>query len=248
MAFSKEDKERIIFESAQKIKKLKINPKDYSTLINFPLSQNQCLYLVNWQNSTVPIQIQVDKILGYKPSEFNLNTILNLPHPDDKEIVLRVSKGVIEHALSFSTIHRENSSHYISFRFLKKDGSHVKLLRQSTIFEYAENGTMISNISLLTDISFMDKTEKVSWNVDTPELDMNSFKQKIYKEFDGFFTKRELEIIILIAKKITTPNIAKQFFISEETVYSHRKNILRKSNCHNAQELIAFCEKNGILK
>ena len=247
MPFSQEDKKSIIKESAQKLKALELNPKDYSVLENFPLSQNQCLYMVNWQNSTVPIQKQVDKILGYKPSEFNLLTILNLPHPDDKEMVLRVTKGVIEHALSFSTIARENSSHYISFRFTKKDGTYVKLLRQSTIFEYADNGTMISNISLLTDISFMDKTDKVSWNVDTPELNMADFKQKIYKEFIGFFTKRELEIIQLIAKNITTPNIAEQLFISQETVYSHRKNILKKSNCHNAKELIAFCKKNGIL-
>ena len=247
MSFSNKDKELIIFESAQKVKDFKLIPKDYSVLKNFPLNQNQCLYLVNWQNSSVPVQIQVDKILGYKPSEFNLNTILNLPHPEDKEIVLRVTKGVVEHALSYTTINREDSSHTISFRFTRKDGTYIKLLRQTTIFEFAENGILLSNISLLTDISFMDKSNKVSWEIDTPELDMKSFKQKIHKEFIGFFTNRELEIIQLIAKNITTKNIANRLFISPETVYTHRKNINKKSNCHNAKELIEFCRKNGIL-
>ncbi|MBJ2173940.1 PAS domain-containing protein [Aureibaculum sp. A20] len=247
MPFSKKDIEDIIIESSKKLTKIKLNSKDYSVLENFPLAQNQCLYLVNWKDSTVPIQRRVDKILGYDLSEFGLLTILNLAHPDDKEIVLRVTKGVIEHALSFSTILNENSSHYICFRFTKKDGTYVKILRQSTIFEFAKNGTMVSNFSLLTDISKIDKTDKVGWEINTPELDSNSFKQKIYKEFIGFFTKRELEVIKLIEKNIKTPTIASKLFISEETVYSHRKNILKKSNCHNAKELIEFCKKNGIL-
>ncbi len=247
MAFDKTQIENIILDSFQKLKDLKIKSKDYSILKNFPLNNNQCLYLVNWKNSTVPVQRRIDKILGYKPSEFDLLTILNLAHPDDKDLVLRVSKGVIHHALNFSTISIENSSHSISFRCRKKDGSYVKIFRQSTIFEFAENGTMVSNISLITDISLSDKTTIVNWDVDTPEMDLEAFKQEIYKEFIGLFTKRELEVIKLIADKITTPNIAKQLFISEKTVYSHRKNILRKSNCHSAEELLSFCKKNGII-
>lgn len=247
MPFNKNDIEKIILESAQKIKNYIPETKDYLNLTNFPLNQNQCLYVVNWQNSTVPIQIQVNKILGYQSNEFDLNTILNLPHPDDKEIVLRVSKGVIEHALSFSTIKRENSSHTISFRFLKKDGTYIKLLRQSSIFEYAKNGTMISNISLLTDISFMDKSNKVNWEVNTTELNFEEFKKNIYKEFVNFFTNRELEIIQLIFKNLTTAQIAEKLFISTDTVSTHRKNINKKSNCSNSQELVQFCQNIGVL-
>lgn len=247
MSFTSHQIEDIIIDSSKKLQKLSTKSKDYSVLESFPLNLNQCLYLVNWKDSTVPFQRRVDKILGYSPSEFDLLTILNIAHPDDKDLVLRVSKGVINHALEHTNFSRENSSHYISYRFRKKDGSYIKLLRQSTIYEFAENGKMISNLSLVTDISLTDKTDKVDWNVVTPELDLNVFKQKIFKEFIGFFTARELEIVELIEKGVTTQEIAQQLFISKETVSTHRKNILRKSNCHNSQELLVFCRKNGII-
>nr|WP_321237496.1 LuxR C-terminal-related transcriptional regulator [uncultured Psychroserpens sp.] len=248
MEFNRKEIENIILESSLKLKELEPSYKSFSILENFPLNVNQCLYLVNWKDSSVPFQRRVDKILGYSPSEFDLLTILNIAHPNDKGLVLRVSKGVIQHALEYSNFSRENSSHHISYRFRKKDGSYIKLLRQSTIYEFAKNGTMLSNLSLLTDISSTDKTTNVDWDVVTPELDLEAFKQNIYKEFINFFTKREIEIIRLIKEGITSPSIAKKLFISEGTVSSHRKNILRKSNCHNVKELIAFCKKNGITK
>ncbi|MCE6989927.1 response regulator transcription factor [Dyadobacter sp. CY323] len=42
------------------------------------------------------------------------------------------------------------------------------------------------------------------------------------------FTKREIEIIHLISKGKTSRDIALKMFVSEYTVKTHRKNILRK--------------------
>ena len=246
MEFNQKEIEKIIQESSMKLENLKSIPKDYAGLQNFPLNLNQCLYLVNWQTSSVPFQRRIDQILGYSPEEFTLNTILNIAHPEDKELVLRVSRGVIQHALSYNNFSVDNSSHYISYRFRKKDGSYIKLLRQSSIYDYAEIDTMINNLSLVTDISSTDTSTKVDWSVITPELDMEAFKQTIYGEFINFFTKRELEIINLIKQDFSTMEIADKLYISKETVATHRKNIHRKSNCSSAKELIDFCLKNGI--
>lgn len=51
-------------------------------------------------------------------------------------------------------------------------------------------------------------------------------------------TKRESEILELIAKELTTEEIAKHLTISISTVESHRRNLLKKAIVKNSVGLI----------
>ena len=58
-------------------------------------------------------------------------------------------------------------------------------------------------------------------------------------------TRRELEIIQLIAKGFSTKQIAELLSISFETVQSHRKNLLSKFNLSSSAELICIAYANN---
>ena len=60
-------------------------------------------------------------------------------------------------------------------------------------------------------------------------------------------TKRESEILKLIADGLTNLEIADQLFISTFTVDSHRKNLLLKFNAKNTATLIKTVVSNGII-
>lgn len=60
-------------------------------------------------------------------------------------------------------------------------------------------------------------------------------------------TKREKEIIGLIAKEKTNSQIAEVLFISEHTVESHRKNIFRKTKAKSIVGLINYAHENKLL-
>jgi DNA-binding NarL/FixJ family response regulator len=60
-------------------------------------------------------------------------------------------------------------------------------------------------------------------------------------------TKREIEILVLIAKELTTPQIAERLFISERTVETHRKNIFSKTKAKSIIGLSKFAEKYGYM-
>jgi DNA-binding NarL/FixJ family response regulator len=60
-------------------------------------------------------------------------------------------------------------------------------------------------------------------------------------------TKREIEIISLIAKEYTTQEIADKLFISTRTVETHRKNIISKTRVKSIIGLLKFAEQRGIL-
>jgi len=58
-------------------------------------------------------------------------------------------------------------------------------------------------------------------------------------------TKREREILKLVAEGFTSKEIADYLFISPKTVDNHRTNLMRKLNLHSAQALTSFAIRAG---
>lgn len=59
-------------------------------------------------------------------------------------------------------------------------------------------------------------------------------------------TRREREILALIAGGTTTPDIAERLGISPLTARKHRENLMRKLNLHNAAEITAYAVRLGL--
>jgi DNA-binding NarL/FixJ family response regulator len=60
-------------------------------------------------------------------------------------------------------------------------------------------------------------------------------------------TAREFQITTLLCKGLNTISIAEKLFLSKHTIESYRKEILRKTNSKNTNELIAFAIRSGII-
>ena len=60
-------------------------------------------------------------------------------------------------------------------------------------------------------------------------------------------SNRELEILHLVAYEHSTKEIAKELFLSEHTVLSHRKNLLIKMDAKNTAGLVRRGFERGIL-
>lgn len=70
--------------------------------------------------------------------------------------------------------------------------------------------------------------------------------------FDDFLkkyqlTKREVEIIRMICREMSTKEIAASLFLSELTINTHRRNILRKLEVKNVAGLVNFAKQNQLL-
>lgn len=63
---------------------------------------------------------------------------------------------------------------------------------------------------------------------------------------DPNLTKRELEVLNLIAKGIPTREISEMLFISIKTVGSHKQKILEKLNLRTNADLIKYAIKKGM--
>jgi DNA-binding NarL/FixJ family response regulator len=59
-------------------------------------------------------------------------------------------------------------------------------------------------------------------------------------------TKREKQVLQLICKELTTQEISAHLHISNNTVETHRKNLLNKTACKNSVGLMRFALENNL--
>lgn len=62
-----------------------------------------------------------------------------------------------------------------------------------------------------------------------------------------FLTRREKEVLLLIAEGMTNPQIADKLFVSVTTVNSHRQNLLMKFEVSNTASLIKLAAGSGLI-
>ena len=67
------------------------------------------------------------------------------------------------------------------------------------------------------------------------------------EEEKGTLTTREIEILKLVTKELNSRQIAKILFISERTVETHRKNILKKTGAINLAGLVKYAFSNNLI-
>ncbi len=60
-------------------------------------------------------------------------------------------------------------------------------------------------------------------------------------------TKREKEVLALIAEGMTNKEIGKKLFVSDHTIISHRKNLIEKFDAKNTAELVKLAIEKGII-
>jgi len=61
-------------------------------------------------------------------------------------------------------------------------------------------------------------------------------------------TDREMEVLRLVARGLNNRDIAKELFISENTVKNHVRNILEKLQLHSRMEAVVYAVRENLLK
>jgi DNA-binding NarL/FixJ family response regulator len=119
-----------------------------------------------------------------------------------------------------------------------KNGASGYLLKDSSIDEVAQAVRVVADgqslispsmaIKLLDEFKQMSRSDRQQ--VPTPRL-----------------TERELEVLKLVAQGLNNREIAKQLFISENTVKNHVRNILEKLQLHSRMEAVMYAVREKLL-
>ncbi len=62
------------------------------------------------------------------------------------------------------------------------------------------------------------------------------------------FTRRDVELITLLAKGYATKQVAEALSLKENTIEDYRKELLKKTNSKNSTELVSYALRNGLIE
>jgi DNA-binding NarL/FixJ family response regulator len=72
-------------------------------------------------------------------------------------------------------------------------------------------------------------------------------QEKVRKETDSI-SAREAEIIELICQELTMKEIGERLYLSEQTIMTHRKNIMKKLQAKNTVSIVRYALQSGIIQ
>jgi len=212
----------------------------------FPLLSNQALYTVDFQEKKICYQKGIEQLLGYQEHEFNFSSLSTIIHPDDVKRYSEIMRYSLIYALE-NPIKPFDIEFILSYRMQKKDGSFIRVLRNSTVADVDQRGLMVTNFSTLTDISFMSKSTMVEWSFSTKNEDLKKdFMDYVESSYKNYFSPRQIEILTLLKQGHKSIEIAEKLSISKHTVDTQRRKMLQKCGCKNTPELIEFALQNAI--
>lgn len=153
-------------------------------------------------------------------------------HPDDYEIInqsvdllLKIDGDIIYGG---------------AYKFKPRDKDYIWMLARTRVFKRKADGTPYQylNTAIQLDEEFHAQNQIYALLKENRRLvnEINVLK----------LTNREKEVLKLLADGHSAKKISHKLNVSESTVISHRKNMLRKLNMHSIASLVNFAVENGL--
>ena len=229
--------------------KLKDNPV-LQTILN--ASSSLTLIMDMRTSEYVYVSNNSVQILGYPAEEVKqkgFRFALSQIHPEDIGIYVSVTKNIWEFLLSLPSNQRKHYKTSVDFRIRNKSGAYIRVIQQNTALETDKLGNITLLLMMFTDISHLKKTNDMTAAIISTENDgyLVWDATDTHLKSQVAFSKREREIIKLLAEGLSTKQIAEKLSLSEFTVSTHRRNMLEKTKAQNARALVKFAISHGMI-
>lgn len=188
----------------------------------------------------------VERVLGFEDYSFSLEKYYSLLHPDDKPLVFEATRN------GFKFLEKNTDPFSvqlnITYRILNSNDCYLHLLRQTAVYEIADS-IITKTISHCLDISWLHLRPFASVDIFTLDTCTKGQVRLVNRSVLGEqlgLTYREKEVIMLIGEGCKNKEIARRLNISEHTVATHRKNILKKTGKDNFNKVLLLCKENEL--
>lgn len=182
------------------------------------------------------------ELTGYTQKGAELIPLIKEHHPDI--LILDLNLPDTDGFTLLKSIRQFNSTLRIIILTMYQDEHLVERARQEGANAYllknASNEELLNTLNNLDQLEFYI-TRELEQEMDRKKLFQDAFAQKMK------LTKREIEIIRLLASGKSSPQVSTELSISAYTVDTHRKNIFRKLEINNIADLVRFAHDNKII-
>ena len=159
---------------------------------------------------------------------------VRMPRRTGVEACRAIKEAVPATKIIMLTVSDEEADLYESV----KNGAAGYLLKDSSIEEVAQAIRVVNEGQSLISPSMAVKLIDEFKQMSKPEREQGPALR---------LTERELEVLRLVAKGLNNREVAKELFISENTVKNHVRNILEKLQLHSRMEAVMYAMREKLL-
>lgn len=159
---------------------------------------------------------------------------VRMPRRTGVEACRSIKEAVPSAKIIMLTVSDEEADLYESV----KNGASGYLLKDSSIEEVAQAIRVVNEGQSLISPSMAVKLIDEFKQMSKPEREQGPALR---------LTERELEVLRLVAKGLNNREVAKELFISENTVKNHVRNILEKLQLHSRMEAVMYAMREKLL-
>lgn len=219
-------------------------------------------YILNMHNLELDfISPSVADVTGILPEEASIEKLLATA-PREEHMMIEKKEAVIKDFFCRFLTPEELPFYKLvyTYRIKTKNGSYQQMLHQASVLSVSEKGKVQHVLSVHSDITHLKVPQNpnvsfISLNGKESYLNMNVelelFDPKLADSsaprLCRILTCRELEILKLLANGYNAKKIAIMLNLSFNTIRTHRKNMLEKTDCANTTELVAKSLIEGLL-
>lgn len=175
-------------------------------------------------------------------------------HPDDRFYVLSAFKLAVEKIEQLPTERQSSVRLNIYARMLDANSEYRwVLIQMPRLYINIKDRTTVGFI-LVTDLSHLEFVKRPTLMTLTDKVNNQNqyfhiaedLKELVRADLPNI-TKREQEILKLMAKGLNTPDISSQLCLSYHTVENHKRNLRKKTQTKTSAELIDYVWRNNLI-
>jgi DNA-binding CsgD family transcriptional regulator len=191
---------------------------------------------------------EIKKVLGYDPEQVDTGFFLEKIHPEDQSLFLNYEKRT---AAFLQTLPVEKLYKYktrCDYRVQQADGQYRRMMQQIAILNHNDSGNILNTLVVHTDISHLKPEGRpvlsfIGMDNEPSYIDVEV--EQVFRPSPEAITRREKSIIRLLIEGLSSKAIADQLYLSKQTIDTQRKNMLKKFNVKNTNELVALVIQKG---
>ena len=189
---------------------------------------------------------------GLNSEEFlqeGIALLQTLLHPDDAAAYWKLMRRVWKFLLALSPEQRLHYQFSCDYRIKKMNGASIRVLEQNAVLETDSHGMITHLMGTWLDISHWKKSDELVASVYAPENEASFIctSTEATSTSREMLSRREKEVLKLVAAGYSSKHIAAQLCISYHTVNTHRQKMIGKTNTTNTSELVRFALDNGLI-
>ena len=194
----------------------------------------------------------VKEMLGYQVQEFLVNGVAfvnDIVHPEDQPQLWKLVKTVWDFLLTLPTTERLYYKFSCDYRIVKPNGTCMRFLEQNSVLQTDKLGNITHLMGVGSDITHWKKNDNMMATV-TCTKNGSSFcctPEDANLRLQTLLSKRERDVLRLVAAGYNSRHIANELFISVHTVNTHRQNIIEKTNGKNTSGMVQYALSHGLI-